>query len=149
MSDIEIFQKVKIFFPFRRVPILDSHFGAKMSPTLMNLKDRWKVHRTRHLKMVFSNLKSPFLRDIHSNLRKVRKSWLLIFFRSSSFFRTWGEHVVYKNCSECKKQFLYTTCSPQVWACNSMNNLVSYCGLVDAKIRASDKDLPVRPIRWI
>ena len=27
--------------------------------------------------------------------------------------------------------------------CNSMNNLSSYCGLVDAKIRASDKDLPV------
>ena len=24
-----------------------------------------------------------------------------------------------------------------------MNNLSSYCGLVDAKIRASDKDLPV------
>ena len=25
-----------------------------------------------------------------------------------------------------------------------MNNLLPYCGLVDAKIRASDKDLPVR-----
>ena len=24
-----------------------------------------------------------------------------------------------------------------------MNNLLSYCGLVDARIRASDKDLPV------
>ena len=24
------------------------------------------------------------------------------------------EHVVYKNCSECQKQFLYTICSPQV-----------------------------------
>ena len=29
------------------------------------------------------------------------------------------------------------------WTCNSMNNLLSYCGLVDAKIRASNKDLPV------
>ena len=29
---------------------------------------------------------------------------------------------------------------------NSMNNLSSYCGLVDAKIRASDKDLPVRSL---
>ena len=29
------------------------------------------------------------------------------------------------------------------WTCNSMNNLSSYCGLDDAKIRASDKDLPV------
>ena len=27
-----------------------------------------------------------------------------------------------------------------------MNNLLSYYGLVDAKIRASDKDLPVLPI---
>ena len=25
-----------------------------------------------------------------------------------------------------------------------MNKLLSYCGLVDAKIRASDKDLPVK-----
>ena len=39
----------------------------------------------------------------------------VIFVRSSSFCRTWGEHVVYKNCSECQKQFLYTIiCSPQV-----------------------------------
>ena len=29
------------------------------------------------------------------------------------------------------------------WTCNSMNSLSSYCGLVDAKIRTSDKDLPV------
>ena len=29
------------------------------------------------------------------------------------------------------------------WTCNLMNNLLSYCGLVDAKTRASDKDLPV------
>ena len=73
-----------------------------------------------------------------------------IFVRSSSFCRTWGEHVLYKNCSECQKQFLYTTCSPQVWAWNfhalnnSMNNLSSYCGLVDEKTRASDKDLSVQ-----
>ena len=29
---------------------------------------------------------------------------------------------------------------------NSMNNLLSYCGLVDAKLRASDKDLPVKRV---
>ena len=29
------------------------------------------------------------------------------------------------------------------WTCNLMNNLSSYCGLVDTKIRASGKDLPV------
>ena len=42
---------------------------------------------------------------------------------------------------------MFSPCSPQLgifmyWTCNSMNNLSSYCGLVDAKIRASDKDLP-------
>ena len=30
------------------------------------------------------------------------------------------------------------------WTGNSMNNLLSHCGLIDAKIRASDKDLPVQ-----
>ena len=30
------------------------------------------------------------------------------------------------------------------WTCKSMNNLSWYCGLVDAKIRASDKNLPVQ-----
>ena len=29
------------------------------------------------------------------------------------------------------------------WTSNSVNNLLSYCGLVDATIRAFDKDLPV------
>ena len=28
--------------------------------------------------------------------------------------------------------------------CNSMKNLLSYCGLIDAIIRASNKDLPVQ-----
>ena len=63
-----------------------------------------------------------------------------------------SEHVVYTNCSECKKQ---TICEQSMfWECfdigifkyltgYSMNNLLSYCGLVDAKIRASDIDLPV------
>ena len=62
--------------------------------------------------------------------------------------QTWGEHVVYRNCFWHSEQFLYTTSSPQVWAwtCNSMNNLPSYCGLVDAKIRASDKNLPMSRI---
>ena len=32
--------------------------------------------------------------------------------------------------------FMYLTC-------NAMNNLLSYCGLVDSRMRASDKYLPV------
>ena len=31
---------------------------------------------------------------------------------------SWGEHVVYRNCFWHSEQFLYTTCSPQVWAWN-------------------------------
>ena len=30
-----------------------------------------------------------------------------------------------------------------------MNNLLSYCGLIDAKIRASDKDLPVHIVFYM
>ena len=45
---------------------------------------------------------------------------------------TSSEHVEYKKNS---KHFLYTTC-------NSMNNLLSYCGLTDARMRASEKKLP-------
>ena len=66
---------------------------------------------------------------------------------SEALLFAWEEHIVYRNCSDCQKQFLYTTCSPHVLSlefssCKSVNNLSSYCGLVDAKIRASDKDLP-------
>ena len=43
-----------------------------------------------------------------------------------------------------------TTCSELVVFMyrtgKSMNNLSSYFGLIDAKIRASDKDLPVQAI---
>ena len=46
------------------------------------------------------------------------------------------------------EQFTYTSCSELVvfmlWTGKSMNNLLSYCGLVDARTRASDKDLPVK-----
>ena len=60
-----------------------------------------------------------------------------------------SEHVVYINCSECqnKKQFVYTTCSAigifMYSTGNSMNNILSYRGLVDARISASEKDLHV------
>ena len=62
---------------------------------------------------------------------------------------TSSEHVVYINCYEYqnKNQFVYTTCSElavfMYWTGKSMNNLLSYCGLVDSRISASDKDLPV------
>jgi len=42
---------------------------------------------------------------------------------------------------ELQAQNMFCACS---FHGNSMNNLFSYCGLVDARISASEKDLPVR-----
>ena len=64
---------------------------------------------------------------------------------------TSSDHVVYTNCFLFlywhSEQFMYTTCSELVvfmyWTGKLMNNLLSYCGLVDTRIRASDIDLPV------
>ena len=41
-----------------------------------------------------------------------------------------------------EKQFLFTTCS-KLFSGKTMNNLLSYCGLTDARMQASEKDLPV------
>ena len=46
---------------------------------------------------------------------------------------SWNYHENYK----------HRTWAEYVFHGNSMNNLLSYCGLIDTKIRASDKDLPV------
>ena len=72
---------------------------------------------------------------------------------------TSSEHVVYTNWFLFwhSEQFMYTTSSElaifMYWTCNSMNNLLSYCGLVDARISASEKDLPVKEgwkfCRWV
>ena len=61
---------------------------------------------------------------------------------------TSSEHVVYIHCFECQnKNKKNNLCAQHVlsleFSCNSMNNLLSYCGLVDARISAPDKDLPV------
>ena len=70
-------------------------------------------------------------------------------------FSTWKLQAQYMLCAQItflfmfwhSEQFMYTTCSELVvfmyWTGKSMNNLLSYCGLVDARIRGSDKDLPV------
>ena len=66
---------------------------------------------------------------------------------------TSSEHVVYINCFECQnKKTMYVhnmfrACSFLVRTGKSMNNLLSYCGLIDARIRASEKDLSV-PRIW-
>ena len=59
---------------------------------------------------------------------------------------TSSQHVMYTNCCFCF-DIQNNICTQHVvnlyFGGNSMNNLLSYCGLVDAKIRTSDKDLPV------
>ena len=77
-------------------------------------------------------------------------------------FSTWklqsSEHVVYINCFLFVLTFrtihvhnTFSSCSElgifMYWTRNSMNNLLSYCGLVDARISASEEDLPVYKIQ--
>ena len=55
-------------------------------------------------------------------------------------------------CFDIQNNFhMYTTCSELVvfmyWTCKSINNLLSYCGLVHMRINASDKDLRV-PLKF-
>ena len=69
---------------------------------------------------------------------------------------TSSEYVVYINCFLFlfwhSEQFMYTTCSVlgifMYWTRNSLNNLSSYCGLVNARISASDKYLPVLQVLY-
>ena len=53
--------------------------------------------------------------------------------------------------TKTKNQLMYTTFSELVvlmyWTGKPMSNLLSYCGLVDARIRVSIKDLPAN--LWI
>ena len=68
---------------------------------------------------------------------------------------TSSEHVVYiiffLSLFWHSKQFMYTTCSDlavfMYWTGKSMNNLLSCCGLVDARVRAFNKFLPVQCTR--
>ena len=73
----------------------------------------------------------------------MRRTWCLqkLFFVFVLTFRTTYVHNMFYPCS---LNDLCLELSCKYWTGNSMNNLLSYCGLVDAKIRASDRDLPVQ-----
>jgi hypothetical protein len=70
-----------------------------------------------------------------------------LFFKSPVQYMTIpnSEHVVYTNCFSFWYSEQFTTCSElgifMYWTGDS--NLLSYCGLVEARISASEKDLPV------
>ena len=55
-----------------------------------------------------------------------------------------SEHVVYIDCSDVKTKQITNCVHSMYWTRKSMNNLSSYCGLVDARLSASEKDLPVK-----
>ena len=67
-------------------------------------------------------------------------------------FRTCLEHVVYKNCFFV---FILTfkTIHNMFWTCTfwgiQYHNLLSYCGLTNARMWASEKDLPVRILKLL
>ena len=52
-------------------------------------------------------------------------------------------YIVSNVKTKTKNQLQYTTCSELVFSGNSMNNILSYFGLTDARMSASEKDLPV------
>ena len=59
-----------------------------------------------------------------------------LFWMSKQKQKTICVHNMFSPCSELVV-FMY-------WTGKSMNNLLSYCGLVDVRINVSDKDLPVQ-----
>ena len=65
---------------------------------------------------------------------------------------TSSAHVVYTIFLNVKTQTKINLCTQHVlnlyFSCNSVNNLLSYNGLINTRMRASDKDLPVRRILW-
>ena len=68
-------------------------------------------------------------------------------------FSTWKFQVQNMLCTQIvflfwySEQFMCTTCSVLVifmpWTGDSMNNILTYCGLVEVKICVSEKGLPV------
>ena len=63
-------------------------------------------------------------------------------FQKHLFLQKIVHGITMKTTSAEHGQTMFCACS---FHGNSMNNLLSYCGLIDAKIRSSDKDLPVQP----
>ena len=85
------------------------------------LVDLYKTGKSLSETLIFASINPNMATDCSWNYHEKYKR------------RTWVEHVLLMLC----------VCS---FHGNSMNNLLSYCGLVDARISASEKDLPVQNI---
>ena len=118
--------------------IINDHGGQKL---LVKVAPNSEVHQW----VCHNRNQSPFKVAFYFKLNSSKLIQVNLFQKLA----TSAEHVVYQNCCECqnrkKLQFLYTTCSAGILSLQfsrPMNNLSLYCGLLNAKIRASDKDLP-------
>ena len=87
-------------------------------------------------------------KDFSENYMKITSSEHVVYINYFVFlfcfvltFRTICVHNMFWRCSKLAI-FMY-------WTHNSMNNLLSYYGLVDEKIRASDKDLPLWVVYYL
>ena len=129
--------------------IINDHGGQKL---LVKVAPNSEVHQW----VCHNRNQSPFKVAFYFKLNSSKLIQVNLFQKLA----TSAEHVVYQNCSECqnKNNNLCTKivlnvktktiiCVHKIFCRYSeltifMNNLSSYCGLVDAKKRGSDKDLP-------
>ena len=91
--------------------------------------------------------KPSFLHQLTHNMKK-NCSLIYQFLHENYKLRTFCVHKLFW-MSKQKQKIVYV--HNMLWACSfhvgtgkSMNNLSPYCGLVDARIRASEKDLSVQ-----
>ena len=74
--------------------------------------------------------------------------WITSSVQENYKFTTCCVHqIVFCFCFDIQNNFMYTICTELVvflyWTCNSTNYQSSHFGLIDVRISASDKDLPV------
>ena len=111
-DDIEIRKLIK-----NQQDTFENHVNDEFSDLKEKVEDRGL--KDTDLESAFDDLKVVYEEE-HTNLKKLIKEQSELTGKSLSeallFADNGGEHVEYKNCSECQKQFLYTTCSHQVLA---------------------------------
>ena len=91
---------------------LSLSFSDSMGVTFVGLTCVSKAFTDKSLSeaLIFASINPQYHIRLFTELR--------VQYMKIATFRTWGEHVVYRNCFWHSEQFLYTTCSPQVWAWN-------------------------------
>ena len=125
----------KMFIDTTNVPWYSSILERKLS-SIMYFTNIFSCYRQVFVRSTYSCINQPTIwqQIVH---------WITSLVQENSKLRTCWEHVVYMNCSECQNknnlctQHVLPMFSPysqlailKYWTCNSMNNFLSYCGLV-------------------